>query len=59
LPFVIFAKLHPSLKKESKVIDALLRLFINPKKLKLSKKELIKKFNYPTVKLGDLDLEWM
>jgi hypothetical protein len=59
LPFVIFAKLHPSVKRESKVIDALLRLFINPTKLKLSKKELIEKFNYPSVNLGDLDLEWM
>jgi hypothetical protein len=59
LPFVIFAKLHPPVKRESKVIDALLRLFINPTKLKLSKEELIAIFNYPTVKLSDLDLEWM
>lgn len=59
LPFKFFNQFSPYLNEMTEKIDGFLFLSINPDNISFSKEELIKKFDYPSVKMSDIDLDWI
>lgn len=51
--------INKKLEKMISPVDNLLHYLINPLNCQISKKDLIKNYNYPDINLEEIDLDWM
>lgn len=58
-PYIVTEDISASIGLKAGPISNLLSIFIDPDKQSFTEEELIKRFNYPTEDLLDLDLDWM